>query len=380
MGFAGRPDVVDRVISVDGHPARIVGVLPRDFETPTLARAGLVVPQQVDDAMLAHAVTGRPLRVLGRLRPGLTVAQLQAQGDAILAAELQSAHVHLPGASDIELRVRTLRDLQMGDARTVSWVLFGTVLAVLLLACANVMNLMLARSYTGRREMAIRMALGASRWQLLRQGLTESLLVACAGGSAGAGLALAMVRLFVRIAPEGIPRLAETTLDWRVLAFTLACSLAAGLGFTLVPQFSRGRAFLVVTQFALSLALLTGAGLLGRALWKFQQKPLGMETQQVMTASLSLSTQRYGQPPQQVAFAELLEQRLRAVPGISLVAIGDSYPPNVPQRSRPASPSPPGRGRSYGARYRQNISGRWGFAFCAVVPSRSRTGREERAR
>ncbi len=335
--FAGRPDVVDRVISVDGQPARIVGVLPRDFETPTLARADLLVPQQVDDAMLARAVTGRPLRVLGRLRPGLSVAQLQAQGDAVLAAEVASAHGHLPGASDIELRVRTLRDLQMGDARTVSWVLFGTVLTVLLLACANVMNLVLARGYARRREMAIRVALGASRWQLLRQGLTESLLLAGAGGAAGAGLALAMVRLFVRIAPEGIPRLAAATLDWRVLAFTLVCSLAAGVGFTLAPRFSRGRAFLVVTQFALSLALLTGAGLLGRALWKFQQKPLGMETQQVMTTSLSLSTQRYGQAAQQLAFAEELEQRLRVVPGISEVAIGDSYPPNVPQRSRPAA-------------------------------------------
>jgi putative ABC transport system permease protein len=335
--FAGRPDVVDRVISVDGQPTRVVGVLPRDFETPTLARADLLLPQQLDDAILARAVTGRPVRVLGRLRPDVSARQLQAQGDAILAAELASAHVHLPGAGDIELRVRTLRDLQVGDARTVSWVLFGTVLAVLLLACANVMNLMLARSYSRRREMTIRVALGASRWQLLRQSLTESLLLAGAGGVAGAALALAMVRLFVRMAPEGIPRLAAANLDWRVLAFTLICSLLAGVGFALVPRFSRGRAFLVVTQFALSLALLTGAGLLGRALWRFQQKPLGMETQQVVTASLSLSTQRYGQASQQLAFAEELEQHLRSVPGMSVVAMGDSYPPGVPQRSRPGT-------------------------------------------
>ncbi|MDR3699071.1 MAG: ABC transporter permease [Candidatus Sulfopaludibacter sp.] len=107
--FAGRPDAVDRVISVDGQPTRVVGVLPRDFETPTLAHADLLLPQQLDDATLARAMTGRPLRILGRLRPGVSVAQLRAQGDAILAAELESAHLHLAGAGEIELRVRTLR-------------------------------------------------------------------------------------------------------------------------------------------------------------------------------------------------------------------------------------------------------------------------------
>ena len=235
---------------------------------------------------------------------------------------------------------RCLRDLQVGDARAVSWALFGTVLAVLLLACANVANLLLSRSFARRHEMTIRVALGAGRWQLLRQSLTEGLLLAIAGGVAGTALGFAMLRLFVRLAPEGVPRLAQATLDLRVLALTLGCSLLAGTVFGLVPGFShRGRwarPLLVVTQFALSLALLTGASLLGRSLWRFQQKPLGMETQHVITASFSLSSHRYPQAAQQLAFADRLEERLRSLPGLSLASIGDSCPPNVPQRSRMA--------------------------------------------
>ncbi|SPE26971.1 conserved membrane hypothetical protein [Candidatus Sulfopaludibacter sp. SbA3] len=346
--FGGRPDVLDRVISLNGGPAQVVGVLPRDFETPTLAHADLLVPQAVDDATLARAVTGRPLRVIGRLRPSASMAQAQAEGEAILADALTMAHSMMPKGSDIEVRVHSMRDLQVGDGKTVSWVLLGMVLAVLLLACANVMNLLLARSFARQREMAIRMALGAGRVRLLRQALTESLVLACSGGAAGALLGLAMLRLFVRLAPQGIPRLAEATLDVRVLIFALLCSLAAGLLFGLLPGF-RGegrvaaanpggvlRPLLVVTQFTLSLALLTGAGLLGRALWSFQQKPLGMETQQIVTASLSLSAQQYPLAAQQLAFAERWEERLRSIPGMTVVAIGDSFPPNVPQRSRPA--------------------------------------------
>jgi len=337
--YGGSPAVLDRTVSLDGLPVRIVGVLPRDFETPTLARADLLVPQRLDDAVLARAVTGRPLRVIARLRPGASAAQAQAQGEAILSAELQTARTHLPGAMDLAVRIRTLRDLQVGDAALVSRVLFGAVLAVLLLACANVINLLLARSVAREREITIRKALGASQWRLLRQAITESLLLAAAGGAAGTLLAFLLLRLFVRMAPQGIPRLAEAALDPRVLLFALACSALSGLIFGVAPAVSRGgsrlRPALVVAQFALSLALLTGAGLLGRALWQFQQKPLGMDTQHVTTASLSLSLQRYPQPAQQLAFSEQLEARLRAVPGVSFAAVSDSAPPNVPLRSRP---------------------------------------------
>ena len=346
--FAGRPDALDRLIALDGRPARIVGVLPRDFETPTLARADLLVPQRLDDATLARAVTGRPLRIIGRLKEGANAARLESQGGAVLQAELASARAHLPQAKEIRLRVRSLRDLQVGDARTASWVLLGTVLAVLLLACANVTNLLLARSFARRKEMAIRAALGANRWQLVRPALAESILLTLAGGLAGAALAWALLRLFIRLAPQGIPRLGEATIDGRVLAFTAGCALAAGVvmglvagwrGETRVESTRRGRLrfVLVAAQCALSLALLTGASLLGRALWHFQSQSLGMETQHILTASLSLPVERYPQAAQQLAFSEQLESLLVAAPGMSVAAIGDSYPPNVPLRSRPAT-------------------------------------------
>ena len=132
--FGGRPDVLERTISLDGQPARIVGVLPPDFETPTLARADLVIPQGLDNATLQRAVTGRPLRVLARMRPGTDLRAMRASAEVTLGRLLANA---APGpiAKEIRPRIRTLRDLQVGDGKTVSWVLFGSVLAVLLLAC-----------------------------------------------------------------------------------------------------------------------------------------------------------------------------------------------------------------------------------------------------
>ncbi len=304
--FGARPDALERVISLDGRPTRIVGVLPAHFETPTLARADIVMPQRLDDATLARAVTGRPLRVIARLKPGASAGRLEAEGGAVLTGVFQEARVRLPGATDIAIRVRSIRDLQAGDASAISWLLLGTVLAVLLLSCANVTNLMLARSFARRREMAIRQALGAGWWQLARLPIAECVMLALAGGVAGIAFGAALLRIFVRLAPQGIPRLSEASLDLRTAAFALTCSLAAGIAIGLVPSFSREarpnvarrgwlRPGLVVTQFALSLALLTGAGLMGRALYRFQTKPLGMETQEVVTASLSLPVQRYSQ-------------------------------------------------------------------------------------
>jgi len=332
--FGGRPGVLGRTISLDGQPARIVGVLPADFETPTLARADLVVPQGLDDATLQRAVSGRPLRVLARMRPGTDLAAIRASAEQAMGLVLADA-ASGPIPREIKPRVRTLRDLQVGDGKTVSWALFGSVLAVLLLACTNLSNLLLARTVARQREWSVRIALGAGRWRLARQSLTESLLLAFLGGAAGVALALGLLKLFVNIAPEGIPRLAQASIDVRVLAFTVAQAFLSVLLFAHLPLRTRTRPVLIATQFALSLALLTGAGLLGRALWKLEHAPLGMETEQVLTASFSLGQRQYPDNARLLAFSEQIEERLRNTPGIVAAAVGDSHPPNVPQRSRP---------------------------------------------
>lgn len=333
--FGGRPDVLQRTISLDGQPARIVGVLPIDFETPTLARADLVVPQGLDYATLRRAVSGRPLRVLARMRPGADLAAVRAPAELAIGRLLANG-AQGPIPREIKPRVRSLRDLQVGDGRTVSWVLFGSVLAVLLLACTNLSNLLLARTVARQREWSVRIALGAGRWRLFRQSLTESLVLALLGGIAGVVLALGLVKLFVSIAPEGIPRLAQASIDVRVLAFTVVQTFLSVLVFASpVALRAWARPALIATQFALSLALLTGAGLLGRALWKLQHAPLGMETQQVLTASFSLGQRQYPDASHLLVFSEQIEERLRNTPGIAAVAMGDSHPPNVPQRSKP---------------------------------------------
>lgn len=334
--FGGHPDILGRTISVDGEPARVVGVLPPDFEIPTLAHADLAIPQGLDDATLQRAVTGRPLRAIARLRPGTTIAAAQAVADVLVARALAGMP---PGglAREIKPHVKTLRDLRIGDARAVAWVLFGSVLAVLLLACSNVANLLMARTEARRRELAMRVALGAGRMRLVRQAATESLLLAALGGLCGLALAYVLLKVFVNAAPDGIPQLARATLDWRVLAFTFMCSVASGLisGMGAAGGRGRFRQALIVTQLAFSLALLSAAGLLLRALWRYQQIPLGMETQQVLTASLSLSPQRYPSAGRRLAFSEELEERLRSTAMFATVAISDSRPPDVPLRSKP---------------------------------------------
>jgi predicted permease len=341
--FGGGSGVVGRTISVDGVSRRVIGVLPADFETPTLARADLVIPQGVDDAMLARAVTGRPLRVIARMRPDTTVAQAQTAADAMQARALAGVP---PGmAREVKAHVKSLRDLRIGDAKTAAWVLFGSVLAVLLLASSNVANLLLARNAARRNEMSIRRALGAGRMRLARQALTESLVISILGCSAGCAVAYALVALLGRLAPAGIPQIAQAAVDARVLLFALLCSIASAAVFGIGPALavperhalsaSRIRPVFIVAQLALSLALLTGAGLLLESLWRFEQVPLGIETRNVVTASVSLPVERYPTAAARLEFAEQWERRLKSAGEFATAAVADSRPPEVPLRSKP---------------------------------------------
>ena len=247
--------------------------------------------------------------------------------------------------SEARLVVRSLRDRQIQSVKLASWMLLGAVLALLLLVCANVANLLLARAAARRRELAVRAAIGAGRARLIRQLLTESLVLALAGGVLGCGVAWAMLRALVLLAPEGLLRAGRTSLDGRVLLFALAASLAAALLFGMAPALERPRAealagsrvagtartlfrrSLVAAQVAISLVLLTGASLFVRSFWNLQKEPLGFEPEHLVTASFTLRAARYGPQASQAAFFRGLEDRLRWIPGGGEFALSDSIPP-----------------------------------------------------
>lgn len=347
--FGGDPGVTGRSIPLDGKPARILGVLPPDFEVPVLGPADVIVPQALDEAAQRRPNTGRVLGAIGRLKPGLTPAQAVAALQPLFQESLQFVPAQF--RKEVNLRVRSLRDRQIQDARLASWILLGAVLAVLLIACANVANLLLARGAARRRELSVRAALGAGRPRLARQLLTESLTLAAAGGAVGCVLAAVLLRFFIAIAPQGIPRLQQASIDLRVLLFALSVSLLCGLLFGLAPalHLPRGetlagwrtvgpaahlfRHALAAAQICASLVLLTGATLLLRSLWNLQNQPLGIRTGSVLAATVTLGQQSYPDPARRLRFLEDLESRMRRIPGVAQVAVSDSLPPAGPTRS-----------------------------------------------
>jgi len=339
--FAGDAGIVGKSIPLDGRPAAIVGVLPPQFELPSLAPMDILVPQALDVPESVSRRSATILAVVGRLKPGASIEQARAALGPLFANSMKDVPPNF--RKDVSLRIRPLRDVQIHDSRLASWILLAAVLAVLLIACANVANLLLARAAGRRRELAVRAALGAPRVRLVRQALTESLMLAAAGGIAGCALAALLLRGFVAIAPNGIPRLHEAAVDTRVLLFTFAISLAAGLLFGLAPALQSPRAetlagwrtagarshffrqALVAAQIAISVVLLAGAGLLLRSLWNLENQPLGMRVDGVMTATVELGRQY--DSARRTAFFEAWEARLRQTPGINSAALVNALPP-----------------------------------------------------
>jgi predicted permease len=348
--YASDSAIVGKTVSLDGRPTMIIGVLPAAFEMPTLGNVDMLVPQALDEAALQRNGPQPVLRAYARLRPGVTIAQSQAALAPLYEKSLQ--YVPPQFRKEVRLSVRSLRDRQVADAKLASWILLGSVLAVLLVACTNVANLLLTRATSRQREMAVRAALGASSSRLLQQTLTESVLLGLIGGTLGCWVAYSLLQLFESIAPEGIPRLQQAALDVRVLLFTLGVALASGVLFGLAPvkskvapellvgkdagQTSRGflRQILVSSQVAVSLVLLTGAGLLLQSLWKLQGVSLGMDAQSVITAQIALAQYRYPDSQRQVAFFDQLQARLSQMPGVTAIGISDTLPPSGGTQAR----------------------------------------------
>jgi putative ABC transport system permease protein len=341
--FGHDPGIVNKLIEIDGNPVRIIGVLPKDFEMPRLQAVDLMLPQALDEAEQRKADPGRVMWAFARLKPGVTIEQAKAALRPVFDYSLQLAPPQF--RKEVHLQVRSLRDLQVHDVRLVAWVLLGAVIAVLLIACANVASLLAARGAGRERELAVRSALGASRARLVVQALTESIALSLAGATAGFALAELLLRIFIAIAPKGIPFLDKAEIDTRIILFTILLSLMCGALFGLAPALHKprsqalaGRAsmaishaalrrWLVVTQIAVSMVLLAGGALLFRSFWNLQNQQLGMQTESVITARVSLGQKNYATSERQMAFFQQLESRLRYGPGVKWLAMSDSLPP-----------------------------------------------------
>ncbi len=326
--FGGDRNVVGRVISLDGQPTQILGVLPRDFEFPTLAHTGILVPEALDESIVQRGAMGPVVRVFGRMKPGTSVAQAKAQLQPLFGSFVESAPP--PFRKVLRLEVRPIRDLQVHDSRRAAWRLLGSALAVRLIACANAANLVLVRNAGRRHELAVRSAIGAGRARLFQQRLTESIVLALIGGAAGTALAYGIVHTFVVLAPAGIPRLSQATVDLRVLLFSIMVSLASGIVFGTVPSLEKPTTqMLVVTQVWMAVVLLASALLFVRSLRTLQTESLGMNTENIVTAEITLGQAKYPGPPERLAFFEELERKLKELPGLNGVALSDSLPPGA---------------------------------------------------
>ena len=372
--FNRSPDAVNQQINVDGHLTRIVGVLPRDFEMPRLQPTDILQPAQVDIAA-QHTVNsgiGYPMWAFARLKPGVSIAQAKAEMQPLFLHTQQWIPPEL--RKEFQLQVRSLRDRQMQDAYAAAWVLLGAVLVVLLIACANVASLFSARGAARQRELAVRSALGASRVRLVRQTLTEAFLLAFAGAAAGCLFSEILLRVFIAIAPTGVPFLTSARLDLRIVLFTVLVSFLCAALFGIVPALEKPRAIalaarqtksgaharlrrlLVAMQIGLSVVLLSGASLLVRSFWNLQRQNLGIETRNVITVHVPLNGERH--PAGFLDFYLRAEAALRRLPGVSAVGMTDSLPPIGGQGMRYSelrvvgrTPTPGGRGGTLAVRH-----------------------------
>ncbi|MFY9574023.1 MAG: ABC transporter permease [Blastocatellia bacterium] len=345
--FASDPNIVGQNLTANGESLRIIGVMPGWFHFPGQSDLWIPPRQVVPEHALRPAInmsTNRDshyLSSIGRLKPGVTLEQARADMATVAKRmETQNPSVNM----DRGVSLITLPEATAGDIRPTLLVFFGAVGFVLLIACANVANLLLARAAARQKEMAIRTALGANRFRLMRQLLTESVLLAVIGGGLGALLALWAIDPVVALMPGGIRRANEIKIDLLALGFTFSVSLVTGILFGLVPAMqatsgdlneslkeggrggtagarrNRIRSLLIVSEISMSLVLLIGAGLMIKSFIRLAAVDPGFEARNVLTMRLSLPANQYQDAGRRAAFFQQVIERLAALPGVQSAA------------------------------------------------------------
>ena len=363
--FGGDPGIVNQQITLDGDKFTVVGIMPGGFQFPPLVDLWepVAFPASARENRGNHFI-----EVFARVKAGVTIEQAQAEMTGIAKLLEQSRPDTNTGHQVVLVG---LHEQVVGDSRTALLVLFAAVAFVLLIACANVANLLLARASARQKEMAIRTALGASRWRIVRQLLVESLLLASLGGALGLLLAWWGVDLLVALSPEGTPRLKEIRLDGAVFGFTLIVSLVTGVLFGLTPALqssrpdlnealkegSRGstegarrnrlRSALVVTEVALTLVLMVGAGLMLKSFYRLSHVDTGYDPSNLVTMEITLPAAKYAKPPQTLAFYDELLRRVESLPDVKAAAAVDVLPLSGSNSSSTVTiegqpPAPPG--------------------------------------
>jgi putative ABC transport system permease protein len=349
--FGANPSIVGQSITLNGLSYTVVGVMAKDFEPPQFTGLDFEKPElwaPFAPDLTQWSRSGRSVDAgIARLKQGITTEQAQAEMTTI-ARQLEEQYPD--SNASVGVSIATLQDQLVGSIRPALFVFLAAVGFVLLIACANVANLLLARAATRQREIAIRTALGAGRLRIIRQLLTESLLLAVFGGALGVLLALWATDFLVVLGSDSIPHLGKIGLDARVLGFTMALTVLTGIIFGLMPALQasnpdlnetlkesgrsatggtgrqRVRSLLVISEIALSLVLLVGAGLLIKSFIRLQQVNPGFDPANVLAMYIFLPGAKYPDDPKQIAFFDQLEQRTARLPGVEAVGMVSNLP------------------------------------------------------
>ncbi|HMF58166.1 MAG TPA: ABC transporter permease, partial [Pyrinomonadaceae bacterium] len=353
--FGASRQIIGQTVMLNGKSHTVVGVMPSDFN---------FLDDQVEiwrpmamSAQQAQSREGKYLKVIGRLKPGVTIEQAKAEIGTI-AQRLEQQYPDTNAGWGVN--IVPLREEIVGNVRPVLIILLGAVGFVLLIACTNIANLLLARASSRQKEIAVRAALGASRWRLIGQFLSESFLLAFAGGALGLLLALWGSDALIALSPDNIPRIKEAAIDGHVLAFTLLLTLLTTLIFGLAPAWQaskldlnealkdegrsaagssgrRLRNLLVVAEVAIGVVLLVGAGLMINSFIKLQRVNAGFDTHNLLTMQITLPPARYGQNEQQIAFFQQAIEKIKTLPGVKSVGAIQDLPLRLNNMSFPVT-------------------------------------------